>query len=215
MSGNNTADLAGKIATADLKGVAAILSATPYYNKPSQEGLYSHYKAVASFSPVPVILYNVPSRTGVNMEAATTLRLAQDFENIIGIKEAHNNTEQMAALIKGRPAGFYVLSGDDMTAAELIGMGGDGLISVPANAYPAEMKRLVDAAINGRRAEVTEMVGRMYPMIHLMFKEGSPTGIKAVLAMKGMIRNELRLPLVPASDTLCEQMKRVMAEERL
>lgn len=206
IGGNNTAAVAAALEEYDLEGVDAILSVTPYYNRPSQRGLYEHFKTVAAASPVPVILYNIPGRTGVNMLAETTLKLACEADNIIAVKEASGNMDQIVELIAGRPSGFCVLSGDDALALSLIERGGDGLISVAANAYPALISRMVAAAISGSRDEAGECWKRAERIVEALFAEGNPTGVKAALAVKGIVRNRLRLPLVEASEGLMKEI---------
>jgi 4-hydroxy-tetrahydrodipicolinate synthase len=207
IGGNSTVDVARKLTQFDLKGVDAILSVTPYYNRPSQEGLYQHYRALAIESPLPIILYNVPSRTGVNMTAQTTLRLAHEVRNILGVKEAGGSLNQMAYILRDRPAGFRVISGDDGLAVALAGMGGDGVISVAANAFPAEIVNMTRAAASGDVAAASAGQLRMLEVIDALFEEGNPTGIKAALSIKGLSDVMVRLPLVPASERLYERIQ--------
>ncbi len=215
IGGNNTANVMKAIGDCDLSGVAAVLSVTPFYNRPSQRGLYEHYKAIAEVSPLPVILYNVPSRTGVNMLPETTLRLAHDFENIVAIKEAAGKVEQFEELIAGRPAGFGIVSGDDNMALPLIERGGDGLISVAANAFPAQYSRMITSALNGNMAEAHSRWEPLEQITRALFDEGNPTGIKAALAVKGIIGNTLRLPLVESSPELYAKIEGLIRKEGL
>lgn len=215
IGGNNTAAVASAVRSFDLNGVEAVLSVTPYYNKPTQKGLYEHFKVIAAASPKPVILYNIPGRTGVNMLPSTTLRLAREVNNIIGIKEACGDMAQIGEIIEGRPAGFFVLSGDDAMAVQLIEKGGDGLISVAANAYPRHMSEMIYAAMSQDK----EMSAKLWSVIaeieKALFAEGNPTGIKAALAVKGIINNVLRLPLVEASEELKNRLESLTASTGL
>ena len=175
-----------------------ILSVCPYYNKPSQEGLYQHFKAIAEASPVPVVLYNVPGRTGVNMTAETTLRLARDFENVVAIKEASGNITQMDDIIKNKPKNFDVISGDDGITFPLLTLGAVGVISVIGNALPQEFSRMVRLALRGEYDQALSIHHRFTELFKLLFVDGNPAGVKALLSEMGLIQNELRLPLVPA-----------------
>lgn len=208
--GYDTDDVVGCIGALDLDGVSAVLSVTPYYNKPSQEGLYRHYKKVAGESPIPILLYNVPSRTGVNMTAETTLRLAHEVPNLLGVKEACGAVGQMMQLLCGRPEGFKVISGDDVMALPLAAIGGDGVISVAANAFPHLLCATMAAAERGEYDAAAEMFMRLYPAIEAIFAEGSPTGVKTALSVLGIIRNNLRLPLVPGTKALHETFVRLV-----
>ena len=207
MGSNNTADLVEQLHTFNLSDVVAILSVVPYYNKPSQEGIYRHFMAVAEVSPVPVIIYNVPGRTGLNMTAATTLRLAHATPKIVAIKEACGNIEQMQAILDGRPEGFLVLSGDDGLTVELVKRGGDGVISVAANSLPERFCGCVHRAIEGNIATAESEMAELTPAIDLLFKEGNPTGVKSMTAAMGLTRSEVRLPLVEGSISLMEDIK--------
>ncbi|MBO5017386.1 MAG: 4-hydroxy-tetrahydrodipicolinate synthase [Alistipes sp.] len=207
MGSNNTADLVEQLHTFNLSDVVAILSVVPYYNKPSQEGIYRHFMAVAEASPVPVIIYNVPGRTGLNMTAATTLRLAHATPKIVAIKEACGNIEQMQAILDGRPEGFLVLSGDDGLTVELVKRGGDGVISVAANSLPERFCGCVHRAIEGNIATAESEMAELTPAIDLLFKEGNPTGVKSMTAAMGLTRSEVRLPLVEGSISLMEDIK--------
>lgn len=202
VGGNNTAAVVAAVRSFDLSGVEAVLSVTPYYNKPTQQGLYEHFKAIAAASPRPIILYNIPGRTGVNMIPSTTLRLAREFENIIGIKEACGDLVQIGEIIEGRPAGFFVLSGDDAMAIPLIEQGGDGLISVAANAYPRHISEMIYASMSQNKEKSAALWSKIADIEKALFAEGNPTGIKAALGIKGVINNVLRLPLVKATPEL-------------
>lgn len=200
LGGNCTAMLVEKIKKNNFEGVDAILSVTPYYNKPTQEGLFRHYCTLSEASPFPVILYNVPGRTGVNMSAETTLRIANTCGNVIAIKEASGNLEQIKDIIAGAPAGFSVISGDDTTAVSAVEMGGIGVISVFGNAFPKEMSRLIKNALSGNSEDIPqEMKSEFTRMFQFLFVEGNPAGIKFLLSLKGKIENVLRLPLTSVS----------------
>ncbi|HQB29008.1 MAG TPA: 4-hydroxy-tetrahydrodipicolinate synthase [Paludibacter sp.] len=210
IGGNNTKHVVDIIRNTDLNGVDAILSVTPYYNKPSQEGLYRHYAAIAEASPLPVILYNVPGRTGVNMSAATTLRLANDFPNIQATKEASGNFTQIDDIIKNKPADFMVISGDDGITFPLITLGAVGVISVIGNAFPKEFSRMVRLALEGDYEKARIIHHRFTELIELLFVEGNPAGVKSMLAVMGMIENVLRLPLVPNTINTYEKIRQVL-----
>ena len=207
MGGNNTQALVNNLRTYDLSGTVAILSVVPYYNKPSQEGIYRHYMAVAEASPVPVILYNVPGRTGVNMTAATTLRLAHASDNIVAVKEASGSIEQMQEIIDGKPENFLVISGDDGITVELVKRGGMGVISVAANAFPEKFCRCIHDAMEGDFESAERAMEQFNEPIALLFKEGNPTGVKAMTAAMGITRDEVRLPLVEGTESLCGAIK--------
>lgn len=203
--GNNTAEVINHIKSADFKGIDAILSVVPYYSKPSQEGLYRHFMAIADACPVPIILYNVPSRCGINMSAETTLRLAAASDKFMGIKEASGNIDQIKKIIDESPAGFGVISGDDSMIYPVNSLGGDGVISVMANALPAETVLLTNNSLKG--LPLAEAEQDCYnELIKLLFVEGNPAGVKAILHQKGMIDNTLRLPLCPVSDTTYQKI---------
>ena len=210
--GNNTMAVVEELKSADLNGISGILSVCPYYNKPSQEGLYQHFKAVAEASPVPVVLYNVPGRTGVNMNAETTLRLAHDFDNIVAIKEASGNITQMDDIIKNKPANFDVISGDDGITFPLITLGAVGVISVIGNALPAEFSRMVRMALNGDYEHARIIHHKFAELFKLLFVDGNPAGVKAMLHAMGMIENQLRLPLVPTRLTTMEKITAILKE---
>jgi 4-hydroxy-tetrahydrodipicolinate synthase len=207
MGGNNTADLLADIRQKDFSGVDALLSVTPYYNKPSQQGLYEHYKAVAAASPVPLLLYNVPGRTGVNLSAQTTLRLAHEVKNILGVKEASGNLAQICAILRDKPQDFLVLSGDDALTFPLMATGAHGVISVAANAFPRQVAQLVRLAAEQSYPAAAKIHLRMAPLVDALFAEGNPAGVKAALALTGAIHNTLRLPLTPASKELMAKME--------
>lgn len=211
VGGNCTQAIVDRLSNDAMEGVDAILSVVPYYNKPTQTGMYAHFAAIAESTDLPIILYNVPGRTGVNMLPETTLRLAADFKNIVGIKEASGNLEQIEQIISNRPAGFKVFSGDDGITLPLIRSGADGVISVIGNAFAPEFAQLVHDAMRGDYAEAEAMDERLRQMYELLFLDGNPAGVKAVLHLRGMMENRLRLPLVPASDTTTEQIRNFLA----
>lgn len=210
IGGNNTRQIVSKVQETNLNGIDALLSVTPYYNKPSQEGLYQHFSAIASASPLPVILYNVPGRTGVNMTAETTLRLAGDFSNICAIKEASGNFTQIDDIIKNKPADFMVISGDDGITFPLITLGAVGVISVIGNAFPKEFSRMVRLALQGDYENARNIHHHFTELIELLFVEGNPAGVKSMLAVMGFIRNKLRLPLVPNTIKTYEKIRQVL-----
>ena len=212
VGGNCTREVVATLKTWDLSGYDAILSVNPYYNKPNQEGLYQHFKAVAEASPLPVILYNIPGRTGVNMTPETIARLATDCKNIIGVKEASGNLEQMERVRSLAPADFLLISGDDGLTVEVIKRGGVGVISVLANIYPAETVQIVDLALEGDFEGATCLIERAEPFIASLFEEGNPVGIKCALAVKGVCRDTMRLPLVAGSEALRSKMERLIEE---
>ena len=190
-----------------LDGIDAILSAVPFYNKPSQEGIYRHFAEIAKASAKPIILYTVPGRTGVNMTAQTTLRIAREFRNVIGIKEASGNMEQVKEIIAGAPDGFRVIIGDDSLAMEAIRNGAAGVISVIGNAVPKRFSQLVHATMQGNYAEAEQIQKQLSPLYGLLFKEGSPCGVKALMSDRGILENVMRLPLVPVSDALHKEIQ--------
>jgi len=203
--GNNTAEVINHIKSADFSGIDAILSVVPYYSKPSQEGLFRHFMALSEVCPVPIVLYNVPSRCGVNMTAETTLRLANASSKFMGIKEASGNIDQMKKIIDEAPAGFGVISGDDSMIYALNSLGGQGVISVMANALPAETVTLTNNSLKGLLLAEAEQ-DCYNELIKLLFVEGNPAGVKAILHQKGIIDNALRLPLCPVSDTVYQKI---------
>jgi 4-hydroxy-tetrahydrodipicolinate synthase len=211
--GNDTQSVVEKVKTMDTEGVDGFLSVAPYYNKPSQEGIYQHFEAIATVSDLPIVLYNVPGRTGSNICAETTLRLAHDFQDkIAAIKEASGNFDQVMEIIRLRPEGFLVVSGDDAITLPLIASGGDGLISVIGNAFPALVSTMVAAALEGAMGKARELHYRLMPMMRAIFKEGNPTGVKAAMEIQGMVKNVLRLPLVPATEMLYKEIERLISE---
>jgi 4-hydroxy-tetrahydrodipicolinate synthase len=200
LGGNNTAEVLQNLKDFDLKGVDALLSVTPYYNKPSQEGLYQHFKAIAEATNKPIILYNVPGRTGGNMLPATAIRLAKDFKNIVAIKEASGNLVQCMELIQDKPDNFTVLSGDDNLALAQMAVGMEGIISVAANCFTKEMTDIINLAIVGKFDKARRTFYKILPGIDLLFAEGNPAGVKCVLKHMNLCQQHLRLPLVPVSE---------------
>lgn len=208
--GNNTAAVVEEVKNIDTNDFGAVLSVVPYYNKPSQEGIYQHYSAIAKASPLPIILYNVPGRTGVNMTAETTLRLAAEHPNIIGIKEASGNINQMDDIIKHKHPDFLVISGDDGITFPLITLGAAGVISVIGNAFPKEFSRMVRLALDGEYDAARAIHHRFTDLFSLLFVDGNPAGVKCLLHAMGYIENELRLPLVPTRITTYEKIRQVL-----
>lgn len=208
--GNNTAAVVEEVRTIDNDRFDAILSVVPYYNKPSQEGIYRHYSAIAEASRLPVILYNVPGRTGVNMSAETTLRLAADHHNIVAVKEASGNITQMDDIIKHKSEEFDVISGDDGITFPLITLGAVGVISVIGNAFPREFSKMVRLALKGDYENARTIHHRFTELFSLLFIDGNPAGVKCLLNAMGFIENELRLPLVPTRITTYEKIRRVL-----
>ena len=212
LGGPSTYEIVDRFKGWNFDGVDAILSVTPYYNRPSQEGLYAHYHTIAHYSPLPIILYNVRSRTSCNIEADTTLRLANDCKNIIAIKEASGNINQIMRIVKHKPDDFLVISGDDAITLPLLATGVDGLISVVANAFPKEISQMVHLGLENRFEEAKRIHLRMLDITQSCFKEGNPSGIKAVLSLQGKIDNTLRLPLTRVSVDLEAQMRQILDE---
>lgn len=212
MGGNYTSSIVNKIHNTDFNQIDAILSVAPYYNKPSQEGLYQHFKAIAQVSPVPVILYNVPGRTGSNIQAKTTLRLAHDFKNIVAIKEASGNFSQAMEIIKNKPSDFIVVSGEDALTLPLMSIGVSGVISVVGNVFPKEFSTMVQLALSNNFAEALENHYKLIELIDYLFIEGNPAGVKAALAHMGIIKNNLRLPLVPVSTETNKKIAELIKE---
>lgn len=204
---NSTQEMLDACAQADLKGVAAILSVSPYYNKPSQEGIYQHYLALANASPVPVILYNVPGRTSSNVSADTTLRLAQ-HPNIIGTKEASGNLEQCMHIARKKPQNFLLISGDDLLTLPMMAIGCQGVISVVANAFPDTFSQMVRLGMEGQYPEAARLLYTLLDLNPLLYEESNPVGIKTVLDLKGICQPHVRLPLVPASDSLRKRIRK-------
>ncbi len=212
VGGNCTHDVVKTLRTWDLRGYDAVLSVNPYYNKPNQEGLYQHFKAIAEASPLPVMLYNIPGRTGVNMAPETIARLATDCDNIIGVKEASGNLEQMEQIKALTPSDFLLISGDDGLTVEVVKRGGVGVISVLANAYPAETKEVVSLALDGNTEEAEQKLKALDGIISSLFEEGNPVGVKTALYLKGVCTNTMRLPLVSGSEALQAKLKSQIAE---
>ena len=212
VGGNCTKSVVDKLKNDNFEGIDAILSVVPYYNKPSQEGIYQHYKAIAQATELPVILYNVPGRTGVNMTAETTLRLAREFKNIIAVKEASGNITQMDDIIKNKPKDFNVISGDDGITFPLITLGAIGVISVIGNAFPREFSRMVRLALAGDYDSARTIHHRFTELFSLLFVDGNPAGVKSMLSMMGFVENRLRLPLVPTRIVTYEKIRKLLNE---
>lgn len=211
IGGNNTAEIIEEINTTDLMAIDAILSVSPYYTKPTQEGLYQHFKAISEVSPKPIILYNVPGRTSVNMLPATTLRLAKDFKNIIGIKEAGNNVAQYLQLLKNKPDDFLIISGDDDLALGVVLAGGAGVISVLGQAFPKDFSNMIRAGIEGKAKEAYKIHFKLMDVTSQIFEENNPAGIKAVFEALNLAQDVVRLPLVVASKALKEKINKSVA----
>jgi 4-hydroxy-tetrahydrodipicolinate synthase len=207
IGGNNTSAVANDLKTFDLSQVDAILSASPYYNKPTQDGIYAHYSVLSKASPKPIILYNVPGRTSSNVLAETTLKLAKDFDNIIAVKEASGNMEQIMSIIHHKPDDFLVISGDDAITLPILAVGGDGVISVVGNGFPSQFSKMVIAGLAGDMDEARKWHYQLLPVIGPLFAEGNPGGIKEVLAHLDIMSNTVRLPLVNVSENLKVQIK--------
>ncbi|HAG15145.1 MAG TPA: 4-hydroxy-tetrahydrodipicolinate synthase [Bacteroidales bacterium] len=212
IGGNNTQQLIETFKHFDFEGIDAILSVTPYYNKPNQKGLYYHYKSLASISPLPIILYNVPGRTAVNMNAETTLKLAHEFSNIIGIKEASGNMMQIMNILKDKPKNFLTISGDDSLTDSIVSLGGAGVISVAANAYPAEFHHLVKAGLKKDFEKAHKINNSLLEFMEAIFEDGNPGGIKAALSVMGIMKNNLRLPLVKVNVPTFNKIKTFVEE---
>ena len=217
MSGisDNTYAIAEELRNGDFNGIDGILSVCPYYNKPTQEGLYQHFKTLACATELPVILYNVPGRTGINMTAETTLRLANDCENIVAIKEASGNLEQIDDILKNKPEGFAVLSGDDSLTFPMLAGGAEGVISVIGNALPKEFSQMISLEQEGKYEEAVKIHHSLTELYKLLFVDGNPAGVKAVLTEMGYIKNVLRLPLVPARETTVQKISQSLQELKL
>ena len=213
--GYNTAEIVQELKTRDFKGVDGILSVCPYYNKPSQEGLYQHFKTIASATSLPVVLYNVPGRTGVNMKAETTVRLARDCQNIVAIKEASGNLEQVDEIIKNKPKDFDVISGDDALTFPMISCGAVGVISVIGNALPREFSKMIRLQMKGEYDGARKIHHRFIDLFSLLFVDGNPAGVKAMLHEMGYIQNVLRLPLVPTRISTLQRMSEIMKELKI
>ena len=213
--GNNTAAVVEEIKTTNWTGIDGILSICPYYNKPSQEGLYQHFKAIAEVSPLPIVLYNVPGRTGINMKAETTVKLARGFSNIIAVKEASGSLEQVDEIIKNKPDHFDVISGDDALTFSMIASGAAGVISVIGNALPREFSRMIRLEFKGEYEPARKIHHMFTELYSLLFVDGNPAGCKALLNDMGMIENVLRLPLVPTTITTKQKMADILKELRI
>jgi len=209
VGGNNTAELVHSLKKDDLSAFSAILSVSPYYNKPSQEGIYQHYKALSKASPLPIILYNVPGRTASNITWDTTIRLAKEFKNIVAIKEASGNLEQCMKIIKHRPDNFLVISGDDNLTLPMIASGANGVISVVANAYPKDFSDMVRAALKHDLKTAQKLHYKLLEITEQLFADGNPGGIKYVLALKNITKSTVRLPLVEPNDTVKAKLKKL------
>ena len=213
--GNNTAAIVEELQTRDFHGIDGILSVCPYYNKPSQEGLYQHFKTIAAATPLPVVLYNVPGRTGVNMMAATTVRLAHDCSNIVAIKEASGNLEQVDEIIKNKPASFDVISGDDALTFPMVSCGAVGVISVICNALPKEFSKMIRLQMRGEYDPARKIHHRFIDLFSLLFVDGNPAGVKAMLHEMGYIENVLRLPLVPMRIKNMQRMAEILKDLKI
>ncbi len=210
VGGNNTAEVCAQLNGLNPTGLTAILSVSPAYNKPTQEGIYQHYSAISDCSPLPIILYNVPGRTSSNITAETTLRLARDFENIVAIKEASGSLDQCMKIIKDRPEGFLVISGDDNFSLPLIASGGDGVISVVANTLPREYSDLIRASLTGDFETARKLQYRLFDIVNLLFVEGNPAGVKCALRELGVCEENVRLPLVQVSEKLRSELSELV-----
>lgn len=214
IGGNNTQEIIDFVRQTDLTGIDAVLSVAPYYNKPGQKGLFSHFKAFANSCPLPVILYNVPGRTGCNISSDTCIELANECENIVAVKEASGDIAQIMRIIKGKPENFSVISGDDMMIIPITAAGGAGVISVLANAYPSQTSEIVNNALKQNFKAARETHFRFMEMIDLLFADGNPSGVKAMLNQLNICQNTLRLPLVPVSKAVMERIQKAMKEVR-
>lgn len=213
--GYNTAAIVEELKTGDFKGIDGVLSVCPYYNKPSQEGLYQHFRTIAAATELPVVLYNVPGRTGVNMKAETTVRLARDCRNIVAIKEASGNLEQVDEIIKNKPRDFDVISGDDSLTFPMISCGAVGVISVIGNALPKEFSKMIRLQMRGEYDPARKIHHRFTDLFSLLFVDGNPAGVKAMLHEMGFIENVLRLPLVPTRISTLQRMSEIMRELKI
>ena len=213
--GNNTAAVVEELKTGDFRGIDGVLSVCPYYNKPSQEGLYQHFKAIAAATSLPVVLYNVPGRTGVNLKAETTVRLARDCENIVAVKEASGSLEQVDEIIKNKPKDFAVISGDDALTFPMISCGAEGVISVIGNALPKEFSRMIRLEFKGEYEGARKIHHKFTDLFSLLFVDGNPAGVKAMLHEMGFIENVLRLPLVPTRISTLQKMSEILKELKI
>ncbi|HEX5667514.1 MAG TPA: 4-hydroxy-tetrahydrodipicolinate synthase [Chitinophagaceae bacterium] len=212
IGGNNTTEVLDGLRHTDLTGYSAILSVSPYYNKPNQQGIFHHYKLIGEHSPVPVIMYNVPGRTGMNVSAETTIRIANECPNIIATKEASGNFDQIMQIIKHKPAGFEVISGDDAITLPMIALGSIGVISVVANAYPAQFSEMVRLALAENYPAARNLHYKFIDIITTLFEEGSPSGVKAYMSEMGICGNYFRLPVYPVSDRLMNKIRHQMVQ---
>ena len=210
IGGNNTMQVVEDIKSANLDGIDAILSVSPAYNKPSQEGIYQHYKMISANSPLPIIVYNVPGRTASNISAETTVRLANDFENIVAVKEASGDMDQIMKIIKNKPSDFVVLSGDDGLTLPMIHMGVEGVISVIGQSHPKEYSDMVSFGLSGNQEIANQLHNKLYDFYVPLYAEGNPVGIKACLELLGICKSQVRLPLVEASDAIKNELKSLM-----
>lgn len=210
IGGNNTQEIVNTFKSMDLEGVSGVLSVSPYYNKPQQKGIYQHFKTLAAACPLPIVLYNVPGRTSSNMDDDTTLKLAHEFSNIVGVKEASGNLPQVMRILRDRPSGFKVFSGDDILTLPMIAMGADGVISVVANTHPKEFSDMIRYALKGDLEKARELHYGLTEIIDLLFEDGSPSGAKAALDILGICENNVRLPLVKVNKAVYNQLKSVL-----
>ena len=210
IGGNNTMQVVEDIKSATLDGIDAILSVSPAYNKPSQEGIYQHYKMISGNCPLPIIVYNVPGRTASNISAETTVRLANDFENIVAVKEASGDMDQIMKIIKNKPSNFVVLSGDDGLTLPMIHMGAEGVISVIGQSHPKEYSDMVSFGLSGNQEIANQLHNKLYDFYVPLYAEGNPVGIKACLELLGICKSQVRLPLVEASDAIKNELKSLM-----
>ena len=213
--GYNTAAVVAELKNGDFKGIDGILSICPYYNKPSQEGLYQHFKAIAAATELPIVMYNVPGRTGINMKAETTIRLARDCHNIVAIKEASGNLEQVDEIIKNKPNDFDVISGDDSLTFPMVSCGAVGVISVIGNALPKEFSKMIRLQMRGEYDPARKIHHRFTDLFSLLFVDGNPAGVKAMLSEMGFIKNVLRLPLVPMRINNMQRMSNILKELKI
>lgn len=212
IGGNNTQAITDTMQSTSFDGIDAVLSVSPYYNKPQPNGLYYHYREIASACPVPVIMYNVPGRTGSNIDSDTCLRIAHDVNNIIAVKEASKDLEQCARIIKDKPESFLVISGSDELTLPFMALGGDGVISVIANAFPGEFSKMVTLCLENRFEDARKLHLHLLDIIHAIYEEGSPSGVKAVLSRKGLCKNVVRLPLAKVSKGLYNRIFKLVQE---
>ncbi len=215
MGCNNTFEIIEKIKNTDFEGISAILSVSPYYNKPQQQGIYLHYKNISDVSPVPIIIYNVPGRTASNITAETTLRIAADMDNVIGIKEASGNMVQIMEIIRQKPKDFLVISGDDALTLPILSVGGNGVISVVANAFPLEFSKMTHYGLKGNLKSSMDIHYRILPIINALFEDGNPSGIKAALEILGLCSNNVRLPLVKINKALYNKISNLITDFKL